>query len=310
MKTLKTILIISTILIFSCKKQENVEIVSPTDSTSNDNILVNRIIKLDTTKIAPLDTVQITNFTYDNLKRLIKIRITGYPVLNANNDTSYSNNATLLYNGNDTIPYKSLNQYQEGLYKANVTAFFSISPTLRYDSSIQVPLSPTFNNSTNVKKIVFNGNSANVYSKRYSTNSISADTIISTFTKQNGNYLTQNNIGVNTIGTNSIVNFTAVYDNKNNPLMRLGFLLNNEINIYYYEVDPFAYGKNNNVTEINNTQINQNAPSGTIPSRVNYKYFYTYDSNNYPTEVRIQKVNVVGTTISDKTNKIKYYYTN
>ncbi len=310
MKTISTILMISVIVLFSCKKQDSTEIITPTP-TLEDNILISKIVQLDTTKVAPLDTLQITNFTYDNLKRLSKIRITYYPLLTANSDTGFSSNVTLFYNGSDTVLYKTINQYQEYTYKATITSFFSFSATMLYDSTIRVSISPLSGTTTYIKKTIFNNNTATVYNKNYYTNGIQYDTILSTFTKQNSNYTSQNNIRVNTPSGNEISNFSCIYDNKNNPFNKLFSFYNSNIKLDIGDVTPFNYGKSNNVTEINNTSILQNAPVGTIPSRVNYKYFYTYNSNNYPTEVRIQKVSLIGIAFSnDNCNKIKYFYTN
>jgi hypothetical protein len=308
MKLTFTILITSAILLFSCKKDSTEEITSP-NTVSDNNILISKMVQLDTTKVAPLDTINVWYFAYDNINRLSSLKLIGYPI--NNNQSSYSNDAVLFYNSNDTIPNRVVTQFQEGFgsYRATLTSFINYSPTLRYDSLIQIPLLATNISSTTVRKTVINNNIETIYNTRYSNNFINRDTIVSTITKQNGNNVLESNTGPNPLQPNNIAKFACTYDNKNKPFNnKIGFLFNDSKEYNFYQVDPFQYGKNNNVTEINNTLISSNAPAGTVPSRVNFKYFYTYNGNNYPIEVRIQKVSVVGTTFIENTNKIKYFY--
>ena len=303
MKKFITLFITLTLFLISCQKEisENDELI-PTQPI-NDSIYISKVIALDTSKVAPFDTVYIAKYGYDNLKRVIS-----YSYLTYNNtgaaDSVYCLLATKMFNGNDTIPYKQIAWFKETSNKWVDTSYYQYinGISLIYDSTIERTIEPqSADLFTFTEKYSHINNSLSRNISNYQNNIFTgSDVFTYNFITQNNNVINQQD---NAWGaTNS---FICTYDTKSNPFSRIGTSSYSsaiffDMKIGDTDADPTFYEQKNNVTEITNT---------SLPSSIHYKFDYKYNSKNYPTEVAIQDMGS-SNNFNLLINKIKFEYTN
>jgi len=302
----KHILIFATLTAFiiSCQKEISVENETTPTPTTDDSIYISKVIALDTSKVAPLDTVYIATYGYDNLKRVIS-----YSYLTYNNtgivDSAYCLLATKIYNGNDTIPYKQIAWFKETSSKWVDTSYYQYvtgTSTLIYDSTIERTIQPQSTDLfTFAEKYSRINNSLSRNIANYQNN-IFTNSDVFTY-----NFITQNNNIVNQQDDawGSSNSFICTYDTKSNPFSRPG--TSSYLSSVFFDMkigdtdaDPTFYEQKNNVIEITNT---------SLPSTTHYKFDYQYNSKNYPTEIVIQDIGS-SNNFNLKVNKIKLKYTN
>src|SRR5215813_5428277 len=97
-----------TVILFSCQKEVSVDTGrgNGTGGTTNDSIVLSKIVTLDTTRPSGLDTVDITLFSYDSQGRLAEMNSNGREDSSSSPVYTYHDINRLYYNGSDTLPYK------------------------------------------------------------------------------------------------------------------------------------------------------------------------------------------------------------
>ncbi|RZL29886.1 MAG: hypothetical protein EOP00_37180 [Pedobacter sp.] len=211
-----TFLFFFAITLFSCQKEINSENeILPTPLPS-DSIYISKVIGLDTTKAAPLDTLYVANYIYDNLKRVVS-----YTYLTYGNtgmvDSVFCLIVSKKYSGNDTLPVKQIAWTKETTNKWVDTSYFQYqtgTSAIIYDSTISKDIEPQSTDIyTSAEKYTHSTNAISRKISNYLNNTfLSSDVFSYSFTKLNGNILTQQDDAWGS--TNS---FICTYDNKKNP---------------------------------------------------------------------------------------------
>ena len=119
--------------------------------------LVLRVVAIDTTLAAPLDTLEKATFTYDNLKRITE---SYYVELDASGNTTYFSRLKYFYNGSDTFASKTVE------FEPNDTStkfYFFANGRLVMDSSAVDPV----NNNYSTTHYTYSGNMVLVESNGY-----------------------------------------------------------------------------------------------------------------------------------------------
>lgn len=275
------------LLILSCQK--NIDYNSTSNQAPNDSIYISTIVELDATVAAPLDTTFKIEIKYDNQHRVISFLEIQYYNTGSAYYTDTPKNATVFYNGIDSLPYKSTMLSDYIAPSRNLeTHFYTFSPTgfrdLIYDSirytnlasgssGIKIRTCAYYNDSTILKD---KDNSFPVFTTKYNITKSGGDIIL-----QDDGFLVSN----------------QKYDTKPNPLIRLKFLLSEFYRIgAEYNENRYLEFQPNNLMEINNE---------ASFFRTKFKYYHTYNGNGHPTETTIQ--NLVSSP--QRPNKIKYFYT-
>jgi len=291
------------ITLLSCKKETSLEIAPVTPEIVGDSIFISKLVALDTTKLAPFDTVYTSTFKYDNLKRVVTNSYFEYNNTGHKDTSSYYFITDKSYNGNDTLPFKQITSIKDGIKSLNVNFYSYETGTaiISTDSLISqdvYPFDPVIY--TDVRN--YNHIANPILSKRtvYYNNVYSGSgTFMYNVTRKNGDIIDQQD---NAWGRNN--NFSCAYDTKINPFSKAGtssfgnpgFI---DLVISDSDIDPTNYEQPNNVIEINNI-------SGT--NKTHYIYNYRYNSKNYPVQVTLKNLN--GTVLFKGINKITYSYTN
>ena len=292
------------ILISSCQK----EISSPTGSApipiiTNDSILISKIIGLDTTKTAPLDTVYKLLFQYDNLKRISSSLTIDYNNTGIAVDTFCNNK--YFYNGTDTLPFK-VNAIIDDLHTYLDTDYYQYSSPERrviYDSSIQYDANPIYTYFTfQSYDFTYFTNQVSQTERDY-PNGVYGSTQLFKIpvNKISGNIVSQRD----TTSGGDVEVFNSTYDNKLNPLNRFNFgapIIH--FGSDFFTTDYLLIDQVNNITEIN--EVRTIFITGNIYLD-HYKFLYSYNTTGYPTEARILNI---GSTSPRSFNKLKYFYTN
>lgn len=285
MKYLIGLLCVTIFFFASCQKEFTESETIPVIPAQDDSTLLSMYIELDTTEIAPLDTVLKKQYYYDNARRNI-----GIDFILGGTGPDYITKSYFFYNADDTLPFKRifitpLVPDTSEFYVNNITFYF-------YENSILISDS-TIHGSPHNKRILANhylystGRIINVYTS-YDLNSTSAFTQRDTIYLQriNGNISNQ----INNLATGAKLTFEYVYDDHPNPFYKTA-----ESYIYpFYFLETFTeevYEKNNAV------EINQ------LVNNFNFKCLYEYKANGYPKVVRFYDSNGL---ISD--SKGVYFY--
>lgn len=218
MKTLLSCLAMLVLVLgfSSCQREVDGNLDNRTQIQSDSTIT--KLVILDTTQAPGMDTMLLMLFTYDANKRLSKFSNIYFKAATAIHEAKrdYSYN----YTGNDSVPYRLLEDYQELL----IPGGFKDTAYYFYQGGVLVKDSST----------EFNGYYVNTYAKlsatRYRTIKLlvgtppsNADTCFSYLNWQNGNllaeidseYLFQPRVLVN------VAHNQMTYDNKINPLKEL-----------------------------------------------------------------------------------------
>ncbi|MBS1926200.1 MAG: hypothetical protein JST57_09370 [Bacteroidetes bacterium] len=294
-----TIFALLLFTLFSCQKEisfENGTNPTPTPP-NNDSIYISKIVGLDTSKVAPLDTVYKYLLGYDISKRIqtaimIDYNNTGIPV-----DTSW--NLKYYYATSDTLPSKITAIGYSSFYDTVFYSYDTPTRNLISDSSVEISFNPP---SSNIDALVYKysyfPNWITTIEKRYSNNLLqSLDTYKVYLTKQNNNIVYQLDT-LQTTFQDFIETFTVSYDSKPNPIKTVI----NSVPYYTFDNEYLLYGSSNNILEINN--VRQNSLGSSVE---HYKYTYEYNQLGYP---KVAKLQNIGSTFPRPINKIKYYYTN
>ena len=264
--------------------------------TANATIL-SMYIEIDTTAIAPLDTLSKMNFHYDNAKRNTGIDLFYYEdgVV-----ATQEYKATFFYNGNDTLPFKRiyitpfLENTDPGF--ANDTCFFFYADSkLITDSSVHLSNSSphamvnnyVYNNAGIIRTLThYNYDPVFTY--------VQIDTIY--LERLNGNITKQNDTSYQS--TAPANNFKFDYDNHPNPFYRTQNKITFDNTYPIYSIETFIEDifEKNNAVEINQFQ-------GT--SHYHTKHVYEYRANGYPKIVRYYDQNS-----PTSFGKALYFYSN
>jgi len=247
-------------------------------------VLLSEFIELDTTQLAPYDTLDVKRFQYDDLNR--GAISTDFQYINGVPDIHNSYTFTYHYSGTNTTPDKVIDSYQDVTTLVD-TNYFSFSNAFSKDSVIETSIT---NGVTQVDGISVDETSANgsfVFERQAiynaSGNSLTGlelDTVSQT--KIDGNVVSQTAITFPDSASfgNFGRNATFSFDNHPNPFGGSGNNTINTAHIYDIEADGIdeAPQKNNYV------DINEPA-SNSYESTFHKKYQYTYNANGYPATV-------------------------
>lgn len=307
---MKNILTLATALVFliSCSKVNDtqVPIVSEDDST-----LLAEFVQFDTTKTAPADTTVKWIYSYDNLKRLVKVMEFSYNN-GAINTTEYLQKE-FFYISRDTLTYKQVKSVYSlagtGTSMPLVTTTFYTynNDKLVYDSSLSMlyPSGKFINTYSYFPTRIIDSSyetNTGTYARRIGRRVIN-------FEITNGNLMYQKDTTVITGyfgGTLPPPPFTAKvikasyfsYDNKRNPLYKL----QNLGAAPFYEINEattiFSRELNNFVESVQSVQNIVVTPDDHL------KFVYDYKTNGYPKAVRIYNVSNPA-----KFSKGLYFYT-
>jgi hypothetical protein len=131
-----TLLLVAGLFLFACQKEVSQDTTSPTSPTDNDSTVLSKYIELDTLN-GRIDTINVSTFEYDNLKRVTKVTTINY-FNNIPNLTYNPDKLVYYYNGVDTLPYKTLYVYFDKNLRDSTINFFTrnASQVVVRDSSI------------------------------------------------------------------------------------------------------------------------------------------------------------------------------
>jgi hypothetical protein len=295
-----TLALLASIILFatSCKKDSAPDNNVP---TTNDSILLSKVVVLDTTKTAPLDTMDVSYYSYDNSKRVTVATLYGYDGTGTIKSTEIYKYS---YTGADTLPSKMLETYSDASEQINSTSFYAYYPGTRnvsWDSTIFREINPPYTfEDTSVSRYIYTNDFVTITSEFYTSSGQQVNPPHNIYiTKQNGNIVSQRDTISNAIAES----YSCTYDTHKNPYYNVAWYNNLSI-VSTYKTYPDGFGLNNNVTEINNTSKNLSNP--TSIETTHYKYTYTYRADGYPVEIIMKDM---GSTYPTTSNKIKYYYT-
>lgn len=293
------ILLLSVVAVSSCQKEFTTDqIIDPPPVINNDSIYTKKIIALDSTKAAPFDTVYVVTNTFDSRKRLESSTVFYYYNSGAIDTTFSYLIATSFYNGNDSLISRAKTRLRDyDTYDGN--RYFNYAAgtgILLSDSSLDTDLA-TGLQYVSLTKYNWTGNMLQRIQTDYDlpNNYIVKDTSNFTITKQNGNIIRQQDNYLYSTPND----VTCSYDSRPNPSYKSFFYLGNFGFLDIDGSDPNFYQQRNNLTEVVNV---------STANPFHFKYFYKYNSRNYPTECAIQDVN--GGALFLNINRIKYLYTN
>ena len=215
MKIILLIVTLGIIIIFSsCQKEVDGSLINRTQSDSS----ISKLVILDTAYASGIDTQTLILITYDGNARLSKmsnIDFTAGTAIRESVDDYYYN-----YTGNDTVPYRLLEDYQDLL----TSSFFRDTAYYFYQNGVLVKDSAT----------EFNGYYVNTYTKLSATRCRTiklqiglppsfADTCFSYVNWQNGNLVaeTDSEYSFQPPVLINVSNNYITYDTKLNPLRKL-----------------------------------------------------------------------------------------
>lgn len=126
---------IFSILLFSCQPDtEGIPDPDPDpEPQANDSIYIKSVIIYDTTMTKGLDTSSKVEFTYDNQKRVNRIKFAYYEPGKAG-PIDYWYDYQWLYHGTDTLPYKIVSHY--GDYRLPIAPIYKDTMFLTYTNDM------------------------------------------------------------------------------------------------------------------------------------------------------------------------------
>ena len=262
----------------SCQREVDFDLPPDPNPAVNDSTLLWKYIELDTTFPTGSDTLYKTVFFYDNRKR-----VTGY------NDYDFTIPGSTgigirkyFYNGNDTIPYKTIYNYQETNYiVADTIYYFYNNGLVSSDSGIHYRNSFAGGNNfeelfLKIRSFTNTGNNTIIDEKVMDYLPViltCQSTITAVKTYANGNIIAEQNSSTGCVTGVWSNQFT--YDNKINPLYKTDI----HYSICIEQDESFGAQKNNPTQSI--SSLNNNNP---------VQYIYTYRSDNYPVIVRVNDI--------------------
>jgi hypothetical protein len=286
------LLIPGLLLLAGCQKEVTQDMI---DDFSNDSTYIRKVISLDSTKPAGLDTGFTAEYFYDAQKRLIRETETEY----GPGVLRYIYTDQYLYQGADTLPNRIL-------YTDNQTSD-STYVFLTYNNGFIVKDSSvihTGGQATPLELRYFSPNGSNGYLLRiYHFDYITGLPVLSdsiTYTRQivDGNCITgsDKHWDANTGSLRGTVSYQNTFDDKKNPFLKihlwpLGYYENDILQLNYF-------GKNN-VTAFSQTPNPAGFPGS--PGQRNMTFQHSYGTDNYPVVTRVM------TGVLDF-NKLLYQY--
>jgi hypothetical protein len=280
-------------LLISCQKENGTNPVPP--PTTNDSILVNKIIGLDTSQTAPFDTIYKLYINYDNFKRAKNLFVILY------NNTGFIvdtiTNRKFSYNSTDTLP-NIVTTISHDINESFDTSYYyyaTSSANIIYDSTIYNDItSPSIQ--TTVSKYAYTANTISETSLSYTNHVLqSTDFYRYYITKQNNNITTQIDTSDNEARTS-----TMLYDNNPNPLQKIF----DPVPYFGVYNDDLLYFGSRNLIEFKT--IAKDLTNNNVQVYQHFKYSYIYNQWNRPVSAKIENLN----NNSISLNKINYYYTN
>lgn len=284
------VIVVSFVVSFSsCQKE--IDWSLPNTTTSDSTVLWKYVV-IDTTLSAGLDTLEVHYFEYDNQKRLTRL------LDSLREDTSSSPAYTsslvtdFFYNGNETLPYKSMGLQKDGTDRRWDTTYFSYQSGLVSLDSARIQISNVTGITWGIitRSFVVNGTTVTMTEKFYSyTNPIpscvSNSTILLTYT--NGNISSEN--GTTTGCVTGSGDDQITYDNKPNPFY-------SAIPVHY-PTTGFSFVDGNNTQK--NNMIEENSTA------FHTQRTYSYRSNGLPSVGRVNDL-----MFPNYSYKGIYYYKN
>jgi len=259
--------------ITSCKKSDS------NPSNSSTGTLLSEFVELDTTKAVGSDTLTVTYYTYDNLKRLSTVSYIFFD--NYVRDVASYNTYDLSYNGTDTLFDKSIHKLLEagvqydGITDTEYVSYNSDGKEIKDSVSglnfgYQVPNGTPF---ITVSNFSYNGGMVTNQQTDLGNPVSSYDTVLQT--TANGNIVSQidNNLGDSSVCTISL-------DTHPNPFFKNGVNVTPIFGLYEdIDVDGMQDGaQKNNCLDFKKVDV-------TTVDALHVQNQFTYKSNGYPASV-------------------------
>lgn len=289
--------------LISCTKNNDIT-PDPVEPPEAEGVLLKNIIKIDTTLVAPNDTISRFVFEYDNAGRMIKITENAYiPATGMFNTPSY--NFNFFYSGSDTIPSSML----ENAIAYGTANLFRSRRFYSYNSQGRMLTDSVMDIGLNTNTTYYD---SSVYSYRYqypatgfsTTNySFYPDSDTTNYGLQNQAWDVNNNIILADNFTTPNTKFSFEYDNHINPLYKCFPPGNPKVDGDY--AYPFTVGINFLPQKNNLSKIFLNTYDGggvLISSNLVTQSIFTYKLNGLPETVR----NI--STPASSSNKYKYLF--
>ena len=265
MRKLITLFVLTIAICCSCQKEL---------SNSNDNIVPNSdsghlkmIIGLDTTQVAPNDTLYRFDVQYDNAGRVSQQSMTDYysGVQEVFWTTKY------VYSGSDNLPFQATDITTESAYTYHDTDYYQYNTPARaltYDSSVSLTITPTTQLSSYAFMYSYLPAGVLVTRNDYTNNIFqSSYSYIVHITKVNGNIIHQVDTIPYPYGSHT---FDASYDDHPNPLT----LIHPLDDPYLSDGgDYLLFAQPNNVTDM---------VADNSSSVAHLQITYTYNATGYP----------------------------
>lgn len=281
--------IVSSLLVvlFSCQREVDETL---TQNAQQDEPLLERLVLLDTTLPAPLDTIYYGKFLYDAQRRINKIF--WITISAPDRDTVFQ---TAYYNGNDTLPYKWVTSGADGSTEDFI--FYDVSGKVVVDS---LRVTDVMGTSVEVEKYS--------YLTGYLKKEVKFTDILGAVTtrtdtiyqvRSGNNILQQRDTSISFIpGDVYVVTLNCQYDNRPNPLKK-GF--RKYIPYYMGEETLEDNLSDNNFLSISTERKTLN--SLTVFDVDHYTYTYVYGTNGLPKIAWEREVN------NGTVDKYLYFYT-
>ncbi|MBC7937423.1 MAG: hypothetical protein H7Y86_18920 [Rhizobacter sp.] len=284
----KYLLFLLTVFFISCSKDEPAPVPPVEEPT-----LVTKLIVVDTTKTAPNDTLAMTTYEYDALKRITKQTL--YLYNPASQTYAYRYNFDYGYNGTETLASTMFENYPTPSVNIRWKHFFSHNAAgqLVADSSHDVTVGASTDSMVYTKIYTYTASEYQETRNDYYPVAGTTTYAAIKFQRDAGNNIVS-------LGDASVRSFFA-YDNKINPLTK-----SFPVNAPYLNSVDFPCVYTNLMEQYSNFYkifTNTYDGSGTVLSSVLTREFITiYGANNLPQTTRIR--NYPATT----TDKNKYIF--
>jgi len=250
--------------IISCKKP------SEEESTPNaGNLRISRIVQ--DVASAPGGHVAVTDFIYDDQKRIQKINYSGGDSVNGGLIITKINGVTFYYNGIEKNPYKTSGQSPDNSYwTAEAYFFYNSFGELILDSIRPV------GQETNYKLRNYNYSSDRIIVKR--TDSLARSVFYDSLPVKNHNLT---GIFYNITRSTQLVGYQCTYDNKINPLSLLNIAAQKTIEgVEGFPMDGLAPGYcQNNIKEYSMGYVTS---QGEFVKQLTRKFSFTYTKEGLP----------------------------
>lgn len=152
------------LILSSCQKEPDI-ILDDTNPVLPVTTLLKRYVEVDTTLPPGADTTYKISFTYDNRNRLIKAQYINYYLA----PDIYEGTSEYYYTGNDTLPYKFVDTWEDaGSTYRDTVFFFYNNGLVSKDSSIEYKVTTNEFYGTEVAYYTKSGNNT-IIEKRHIT---------------------------------------------------------------------------------------------------------------------------------------------